>query len=193
MQEVAPLETEGCVGTQRRQRLKIRRQVTPRKYYLANNLLASSCDNRRPIIPFGTWHLRWLQQTNLWRKATSPWTSAERLRDVWPYPSRRAKGPNTDVRPALPTGPGLSTAGAIFRPCSNEATYGLRKGGARFHPNRPIASNAKPTLSADIVRRVRNADGFYDEVLKRYGLPKPMIERALMEVYRTVVLDQENN
>ena len=26
-----------------------------------------------------------------------------------------------------------------------------------------------------------------DEVLKRYGLPKPIVERALIEVYETVV------
>src|SRR5262249_17453130 len=30
-----------------------------------------------------------------------------------------------------------------------------------------------------------------DEVLKRYGLPKPMVERALIEVYQIVVLDQQ--
>ena len=30
--------------------------------------------------------------------------------------------------------------------------------------------------------------GLDDEVLKRYGLPKPMVERALIEVYETVVL-----
>jgi hypothetical protein len=30
-----------------------------------------------------------------------------------------------------------------------------------------------------------------DGVLKRYGLPKPMVERALIEVYQTVVLDQQ--
>src|SRR5215471_2822359 len=42
---------------------------------------------------------------------------------------------------------------------SNEATYGLREGGAGFHRNRPEAGKAKPTLSAGIVRRVRNADG----------------------------------
>ena len=30
-----------------------------------------------------------------------------------------------------------------------------------------------------------------DEVLKRYGLPKPMVERALIEVYETVVLGQQ--
>src|SRR5262249_29051757 len=41
---------------------------------------------------------------------------------------------------------------------SNEATYGLREGGAGFHRNRPAAGKAKPTLSAGIVRRVRNAD-----------------------------------
>ena len=41
---------------------------------------------------------------------------------------------------------------------SNEATYGLREGGAGFHRNRPGAGKAKPTLSAGIVRRVRNAD-----------------------------------
>jgi hypothetical protein len=28
-------------------------------------------------------------------------------------------------------------------------------------------------------------------VLKRYGLPKPMVERALIKVYETVVLDQQ--
>ena len=28
---------------------------------------------------------------------------------------------------------------------------------------------------------------FDDGVLKRYGLPKPMVERALIEVYQTVV------
>ena len=33
--------------------------------------------------------------------------------------------------------------------------------------------------------------GFDDEVLKRYGLPKPMVERALLEVYQTVALDQQ--
>jgi hypothetical protein len=33
---------------------------------------------------------------------------------------------------------------------------------------------------------------FDDEVLKRYALPKPMVERALLEVYQTVVmLDQK--
>ena len=30
-----------------------------------------------------------------------------------------------------------------------------------------------------------------DGVLKRYGLPKPMVVRALIEVYETVVLDQQ--
>ena len=33
--------------------------------------------------------------------------------------------------------------------------------------------------------------GFDDEALKRYGLPRPMVERALLEVYQTVVLDQQ--
>jgi hypothetical protein len=33
--------------------------------------------------------------------------------------------------------------------------------------------------------------GLDDEVLKRYGLPRPILERALIEVYRTVVLDQQ--
>jgi hypothetical protein len=32
---------------------------------------------------------------------------------------------------------------------------------------------------------------FDDEVLKRYGLPKSMVERALIKVYETVVLDQQ--
>jgi hypothetical protein len=33
--------------------------------------------------------------------------------------------------------------------------------------------------------------GLDDEVLKRYGLPKPTVKRALLEVYQTVVLDQQ--
>ena len=33
--------------------------------------------------------------------------------------------------------------------------------------------------------------GFDDEALKRYGLPKSMVERALLEAYQTVVLDQQ--
>ena len=74
---------------------------------------------------------------------------------------------------------------------SNEATYGLREGGAGFHRNRPAAGKAKPTLSAGIVRRFEMLMGFDDGVLKRYGLPKPMVERALLEAYQTVVLDQQ--
>jgi hypothetical protein len=35
--------------------------------------------------------------------------------------------------------------------------------------------------------------GLDDEVLKRYGLPRSILERALIEVYRTVVLNQEKS
>jgi hypothetical protein len=35
--------------------------------------------------------------------------------------------------------------------------------------------------------------GLDDEVLKRYGLPKPMVDRALLEAYQTVVLGQQRN
>ena len=35
--------------------------------------------------------------------------------------------------------------------------------------------------------------GLDDEVLKRYGLPKTMVDRALLEAYQTVVLDQQRN
>jgi len=31
---------------------------------------------------------------------------------------------------------------------------------------------------------------FDDEALKRYGLPKPMVDRALLEAYQTIVLDR---
>jgi hypothetical protein len=33
--------------------------------------------------------------------------------------------------------------------------------------------------------------GLDDGVLKRYGLPKPAVKRALIQVYQTVVLDQQ--
>jgi hypothetical protein len=32
---------------------------------------------------------------------------------------------------------------------------------------------------------------FDGEALRRYGLPKQMVERALIEAYQTVVLDQQ--
>ena len=35
--------------------------------------------------------------------------------------------------------------------------------------------------------------GLDDEVLKRYGLPTRMVDRALLEAYQTVVLDQQRN
>jgi len=35
--------------------------------------------------------------------------------------------------------------------------------------------------------------GLDDEVLKRYGLPRPMVDRALLEAYQTVVLNQQRN
>jgi hypothetical protein len=35
--------------------------------------------------------------------------------------------------------------------------------------------------------------GLDDEVLKRYGLPTPMVDRALLEAYQIVVLDQQRN
>ena len=34
---------------------------------------------------------------------------------------------------------------------------------------------------------------FDDEVLKRYGLPKSMVERALIKVYETVVLGWDHS
>jgi len=36
-------------------------------------------------------------------------------------------------------------------------------------------------------------EAFDDEALKLYGLPKPMVERVLIKVYQTVVLDQQRN
>src|SRR5215472_17316823 len=56
---------------------------------------------------------------------------------------------------------------------SNEATYGLREGGAGLHRNRPAAGKATPTLSAGIVRRVRNADGG-----RRWGIEAVRIAEA---------------
>jgi len=35
--------------------------------------------------------------------------------------------------------------------------------------------------------------GLDDEALKRYGLPKPMVERALIKVYETVVLGWDHS
>jgi hypothetical protein len=71
-------------------------------------------------------------------------------------------------------------AGA-FRPLhflgSNEATYGLREGAVRQ------ASFAEFKMLM----------GLDDEALKRYGLPRPTVERALKEVYQTVVRNKEKS
>jgi hypothetical protein len=74
---------------------------------------------------------------------------------------------------------------------SNEATYSLREGGAGFHRNRPAAGKAKPHFRQASFAEFEMLMGLDDEVLKRYGLPKPTVKRALLEVYQTVVLDQQ--
>ena len=43
----------------------------------------------------------------------------------------------------------------------------------------------------EIARRLARLDqlmGLDDGVLRRYGLPKPTVKRALIEVYQTVIL-----
>jgi hypothetical protein len=70
---------------------------------------------------------------------------------------------------------------------SNEATYGLREGGAGFHRNRPAAGKVRQASFSEFEMLM----GLDDEVLKRYGLPEPTVKRALLEVYQTVVLDQQ--
>jgi hypothetical protein len=40
-------------------------------------------------------------------------------------------------------------------------------------------------------RRKKDVMGLDDEVLKRYGLPKLTVKRALIKAYETVVLDQQ--
>jgi hypothetical protein len=74
---------------------------------------------------------------------------------------------------------------------SNEATYGLREGGEDFTETaRRLARQHKRFRQASFAE-FEMMMGFDDEALKRYGLPKPMVERALLEAYQTVVLDQQ--
>ena len=74
---------------------------------------------------------------------------------------------------------------------SNEATYGLREGGAGFHRNRPRLARLDQHFRQASFAEFEMLMGFDEEVLKGYGLPKPMVERALLEVYQIVVLDQQ--
>src|SRR5262245_17085860 len=85
-------------------------------------------------------------------------------------PGRRTNAEPQGVAPQPTPGGAQSKRGGTFFPesevmhgphaflGSNEATYGLRQGGAGFHRNRAAAGKARPTLSARIVRRVQNAD-----------------------------------
>src|SRR5262245_33365194 len=59
MQEVAPLETEGCVGTQRRQRLKIRRQTSD---WVGTNLASLGVAFRFFNLPVKRMHRLWAGQ-----------------------------------------------------------------------------------------------------------------------------------
>ena len=101
------------------------------------------------------------------------------------------------LRAVLPTCPGPLMAGAfsVHGPHtflgSNEATYGLREGGAGLHRNRPAAGKSRPDFRQTSFAEFKMLMTFDYEVLKRYGLPKSMVERALIEVYQTVVLDQQ--
>src|SRR5262245_50679075 len=63
-------------------------------------------------------------------------------------------------------------------PGSNEATYGLREGGAGLHRNRPELARLNQHFRQASFAEFEMLMGFDDEVLKRYGLPKPMVERA---------------
>src|SRR5262249_59511974 len=56
-----------------------------------------------------------------WRKATSPWTGFERLRDVRPYLQRRAEGPDSDVCPLCSLAP-ASNGWGLFRPRVNRVS-----------------------------------------------------------------------
>jgi hypothetical protein len=55
---------------------------------------------------------------------------------------------------------------------SNEATYGLREGGAGFHRNRPAAGKAKPNFQQASFSEFEMLMGLDDEVLKRYPSPR---------------------
>src|SRR5262249_5358860 len=119
-------------------------------------------DLDQKVLVSGPLWRHWLQRTNLWRRWTSPrpWASDKELfgPTVSPQLVQSGKG-RIASDPALLNLPRPLMVGAFFRLGSNEATYGLRQGGAGFHRNRPAAGKAKRTLSAGIVRRVRNADG----------------------------------
>src|SRR5262249_48876373 len=79
-------------------------------------------------------------------------------KEFGPNAMQSGEGRTRRFAPLCQLAPAFNGRG-LFRLGSNEATYGLRESGAGFHRNRPAAGKAKPTLSAGIVRRVRNADG----------------------------------
>ena len=76
---------------------------------------------------------------------------------------------------------------------SNEATYGLREGGAGFHRTARQLARLNQYFQQASFAEFEMMMAFDDEALKRYGLPKPMVGRALLEVYQTVVLGQQRN
>src|SRR5262249_1655996 len=132
------------------------------------------------------------------RLGTTPSSSARRLSVLAFYVGQHAFffrhsalhdaaeriGPNSDVVPLCLTCPGACTypcvAGAFLRPWLQQTNIWRRRL-ARLDQHFGQTSFAEFTMLMT----------FDDEVLKRYGLPKSMVERALIKVYETVVLDQQ--
>src|SRR5262245_25454209 len=125
--------------------------------------------------------------------------------------------------PALLNLPRPSMAGAFSVHGSDEQIFGVKRTNLRTGSERLKSEKAAPTSRdqmkprtvyekavqdftetaqqlASLDRHFRQASFaefkmlmFDDELLKRYGLPKPMVQRALIEVYETVVLGQQRN
>jgi len=95
------------------------------------------------------------------------------------------------LRAVLPTCPGLQPAGAFSAWDQMKPRTVYEKAVQDFTETaRRLARLNQPFRQASFAE-FEMLMGFDDEVLKRYGLPKPMVERALLEVYQTVVLDQQ--
>ena len=135
---------------------------------------ASSCGATRKSLP----------------QINKTYTWAERPRSVRPHAMMQGGKGRILLRAVLPTCPGLQPAGAfsawdqmkprtVYEKAVQDFTETARRLARLNQPFRQASFAEFEMLMVD------------DEVLKRYGLPKPMVERALLEVYQTVVLDQQ--
>src|SRR6516165_6711761 len=130
------------------------------------------------------------------KNASGPGNSVRASKKCSALPvTQSGQGRNRDGRPALLTCPGRQWLGSF--PSMSPSWDQMKPRTVHEKAVQDFTETARRLASLDQhFRQTSFAEfamlmTFDDEVFKRYGLPKSMVERALIKVYQTVVLGQQ--